>query len=333
MMPLCLTCNRANPDGSRFCNFCGANLQNHLQSLPGTRKNAGFKVAAIVLAALACFALIVTSIHKTSQSRPSIVRPVSAVQDEAAEREWIPARNSLIRLESGIEHESQILLRTSIANAAAQLDIYARGGTARSKDGRVISARLSIKHLEAAMTGTDSLESASPYQFERLWSMAALDEVNGSVLAVKCDTAGKLSVGGVRQAHMQAARVYLDHALDQENAAKITPADLTVLEMRCADEKTARTRAEAERIKAYLKLWPLQIDIVADRSLEAIVTVDGHRKPFMMLLSDEKTHFDAHESVIIEPTESCALAVSVNGKQSRINYDRASSAPLKLALQ
>jgi hypothetical protein len=58
-----------------------------------------------------------------------------------------------------------------------------------------------------------------------------------------------------------------------------------------------------------------------------------NEKPFMMLLIEEKTHFDAHESVIIEPTESCELLVSVAGKQSRVNYDRASSTPLKLTLQ
>jgi hypothetical protein len=288
----------------------------------GRPKNAGFRVAAIVLAALACFVLIVFSIHQTAQSRSSIVRPVGVVQDEATEREWIPVRDSLIRLESGIEHESQILLRTSIANAAAQLDIYARGGMQRPKERRVIAARLSIKHLEAAMAATDSTDS-----------LADLDEVNGSMLVVKCDTAGKVLVGGVRQAHMQAVGVYLGQALNQDNATKITPADFTALETRCADEKAARTRVASEKLRAYLKQWPLQVDVVSDRSVEAIVTIDGHRKPFMMLLFEEKTHFDAHESVSIEPTESCELLVSVNGKQRRINYDRASSTPLKLALQ
>jgi hypothetical protein len=332
-MPVCLTCNSANPDGSRFCNDCGANLQKHSQSPLMKRKKAAFKVAAMVVVVCGCFILIIVSNRQLPQSSSSVrVRPVSSVQDEAAEREWIPVRDSLIRLESGIEHETQILLRTSIANAAAQLDIYARGGAMRPREARVISARLSIKHLEAAMAATDSVQNTSPYQLGR-WNAAALDEVNGSLLVVKCDTAGKLLVGGLRQAHMQAVGVYLNQALDQDSAAKITPASFTVLERRCADEKAARTLVEAEKVREYLKRWPLQIDIVSDRSVEAIVTVDGHRKPFMMLLFEEKTHFAAHESVIIEPTESCELLVSANGKQSRINYDRASSTPLKLALQ
>lgn len=161
--------------------------------------------------------------------------------DGATEREWVPVREQLLRLDSGVEHEAKILLRTTIANSAAAVDIYSQGKEARLSEPRVIDAKRAIRHLELAMDD----EALGEYidWTPSLWEAFRLGEVNGDDLLIKCKSNGRVFVGGLHFAHLAAGKQYLALAIDLRAKSEIRPADFTSAQTACSEAWKHRQRS------------------------------------------------------------------------------------------
>jgi len=246
-----------------------------------------------------------------------------AEQQRRAEeaRDLAELDRALGRLEAGVEHDSKILLRGTIADAAAAIDEYGKKNAARHSESRAVAGRRAIQDLEWVLKERGDYRI---WQAEELFSLYG--DLGANELERKC-AGGKLYIENreLEYAYMRAFRRDLAVARGKEPLLPAQKFDLITATKACgeafAKEKTERAAAQAEKEKreavsraAHQALFALHVELAPAEYAAIEISADGGAAYMVVVGEGERKHFDAHSEMRISTREPEKLQISVNGR-------------------
>ena len=146
--------------------------------------------------------------------------------------DWAPVRAALVRLQSGIELEPVIALRSTLANADAALKIYSEKQRHPHSEARFVTASRAISNLRLAI----EFRSVEDY---RLWAVELRQRPAGSTSVydtIICKSGRQVVVDGDDSfSRLETSKAYLQFALSTPRRMRSGGNDLYVVQQGCPE--------------------------------------------------------------------------------------------------
>jgi len=241
---------------------------------------------------------------------------------------WERVDQALARLQAGADHEPKLLLRRTIADTVAELDLYSKRTSDKAKESRVQAANRAIRHLEFALEDL-SIWGRTNWPIDT-WKVIGIEYLQPGSLEVAC-VGSVPTVGGqaVARAHLLETREWLDFAREKRPSKEDRRIDFDKERDRCreeyaalseaarkkaaAEEEAAEKRAATERAN-HLNRWSIHIDLRTLARIDLRVEADGEEVIYKTFDEGESKHIDAQSSVLFFGNRGPnAIEIKVNG--------------------